>query len=1402
MGKGSRFAFMSSLLLASAMAARAQTFDLNQGGNNSPAQSTKKSKKNVPSQPAEQAPEGGIGWGSGIEVARESRTAQQALDKGDYQTAVTAANRAAHSAPGNTALWFLLGYSARLAGDYQASANAYKRGLQNQPSSIQGLSGLAQTYAKMGRSSDAQDLLKQVLAANPKSVNDLLLAGELALNSDPKTALDLLKRADSLQASARGELLIARAYERLNEPDASKQYLDRALNRAPNDPSVLRAVGAYYRDERQYDQAIAVLQKAAQSKDPETLAELAYTYTLAGKKKEAVVTYAQAASGSPKNAGLQLSAAQALVNVGEFVQAGGFLKRAETQDPNQYRLHAIRGQIAGAENHDEEAIREYRFALNHLPTAVPEGPLYPISIRLSLYELYQRADQTDPAERTLADARTAMGNIPGVDDSVRPEYLRLKSLIESAGGNYVAAETDIKEAARLDPNNVNIVLNYANLLWKTDRGKEAAQMYDRGLKLDPNNNAALTALGYLSREIGDNATAEKYFTHLAELYPDDYVPYLAMGDLYTADHRYPDAQKNYEMAHQLAPNNPLVVAGGINSALEAHALPTAKTWVERAAANPSINDNPPVMRERERYLTRSGNYEESAQLGYKVLEKLPRDPEAPVYLAYDLLFLNRDDEAYQVVQKYEPILPKDKDLHLIAGYYHAHRGEMQNAVDEFTIALNLDPNNPTGYMNRGYVLNDLRQPSKAEQDFETAIKMRPDYGEAHLGLAFSNLQLRRANPALKEAAIASRLLGESAATHLAMAEGYRQQMMLRKAEAEYRAALKFSPNDVQTHLALADALYRMHRYEESITALKATLGLGPDDSLVYAELARSYAQLRQKEATYQAVAQAEKHGDDSKVLMATGEALLALGDHSAAMERYSRALDAPGSDRVEVRLALARLFASSGKRTQAQQQVSFALAEARIGEAQAVTPENLIEAADVLMSISEFDLAKKYFLRAQSDGADPESVDVGLANAYLAEGQTQSAAALLHSFAADPEGNENYEYLIAMSNVYRQQQNSTEALISLARANRIVEGNESALQAEMYLADETGRPVTDKVNIVPQASFAPVFEDINIYQLDAKIRGITNPALLPTPRYSYESLGDARYRIHIDGLPLITGLVAERNQRGTLSFPNQLLIEQRNTFDTIFNGGINPVVHLGDNTITFNPGVQFTIRRDTLAPVNMNQNLFRQFLYMYTSSFFNWVSITGNAMREAGPFTDQNLHSRDAAAGIEFNVGRPWGKTSLITGYQVRDILFRPTIAEYFTTNSYAGVQRKFGTDWTIAIYADYLRSWRVQDVSFAIAQALRPGFRVDYVPIDKHWSVHAAGTWSQGEGFHAYDNVANEVTFSYTRGLQRQLSDGSGEVAVTYPIRLSVGLQQQSFYDFPGSSHTQVLPIIRLNLF
>lgn len=1387
--------FACCLLLASA-AGFAQTFDV--GGQSNPPSPTQKKSRAARKGPT-QSSETGMGWGSSIEVARQARAAQDALNKGNYKSAADFAERAAKAAPHNPDFQFLLGYSARLAGRYQISLEAYQRGLQLRPSSIQGLSGLAQTYARMGRNGEAKAALEKVLAANPKSAEDLRMAGELFLFSDPKQALAYLSRAEAVQAQPRTELLMARAYQRLGDQNQARQMLERARSKAPKNPEVLRAVAAYYRETGQYDLALQTLQSVP-LKDPNSLAELAYTFQLAGKRTEAADTYMRAADAARGSIDIQLNAAQAMVNAAQFDRAETLLKRAEALDANHYRLHAIRGQFLALQNQNDQAIREYQTAIRNLPPSIPEGPLYPVSLHVDLYQLYRDTGDTAGAER---EANTARSLIQPLDlqDATRPEFLRLRAAIDMAFNDPSAAEKDLKEALSLQPNSTNLLLNYGNLLWKTNRKPEAVKLYQQALKLEPANASALSSLGYLSREMGNHQAAEEYFNKLAQLHPDNYVPYLALGDLYTERRQFARAQESYEKAHKLAPANPLVIAGGINSALEGHQLPVAKNWIDRATG--PLAQNPQVMREHERYLTLTGKYEESAKLGYQVIQKLPRDPEAPVYLAYDLLFLGRYDEAMDIVRRFEPVLPRDKDLPLVAGYVHAHDGQFQEAVNDFTRALERDPSMATGYMNRGYVENDVRLASKAAQDFSKAIQLKPDYGEAHLGLAYSDLQLRKAKAALKEADIAGKILGDSRAYRLARAESFRQQVMLAKAEPEYRAALKFAPDDLPTYLALSDAQYRLHHYDASIETLNEAVKNAGPDSMVYAQMARSYARLHRDQDAMGAIQQAERTGgNNSKILMATAEALLLMGDRDKAMERYGRALDLSETDRLETRIALARLFAQEKKWSDAHDQIAMGFAEARVSDASVITAENYLDAADVLMSMNQFQLAEKFFQRAQNAGADDLTVAIGMANAHLAMGETRDAEALLTSVPDDSGKEQSYDYLVSMANVYRQKQDTFRALSNYARASSLIPDDEAAQRAQFELADEEGRQVLSNLSVASQFSLQPIFEDENIYQMDARLRGIPDGgAVLPPPRRSIETFADARFRVHVPNFPLISGFVAERNARGTLSFPNQLLIQRRNTYDTIFNGGVAPVVRLGNVAFTLNPGLQFTIRRDTLSPVQMNQDLFRQYLYLSSSPIGNWLSFSGDLIREAGPFTDQHLHSRDFSGAINFRLGRPWGKTAFLTGFGARDMLFRPAIHEYYQNDVYGGIERKFGDKVTATALAEYLRAWRVEANSFSIAQALRPGFALDIRP-NERWSISASGLWSQGKGFHAYDNITNGVLISYMRPWHGTVNDGEGNVPVSYPLRFSIGIQQQTFYDFPGHTHMSIVPVVKLTLF
>jgi tetratricopeptide (TPR) repeat protein len=1385
--------------------ALSQTFEVNgqqtQPSAASPNGAPPQAKKGPPA--AATTNDSGIGWGSSIEVGRLARAAEDALRHGNAAQAADYAQRAVNAAPGDNKLWFLLGYTSRVAGRYQQSLDAYQHGLHTSPGNADGMSGLAQTYAAMGRTEEALRLLTQVINANPHRTNDLLVAGQLYMKTgNTQQAVNLLQRTEAEQPNPHVELMLGMAYLRLKQPDKAKQMLDLAHKHAPGNVEIYQAAATFYREQHDYKAAIDMLKRAPKMTPP-VLGDLGYSYELAGDKQEAANAYSRAANADPKNIGYQLSAAQAQLRVGDLVKTKEYVGRATAIDANNYRLHATKALLAKTENNNDLAISEYKAAIAALPQGTPpEGELYPVQLRLNLADLYRENGDERAAHQTIAEAEEAVNKLH-VEGPAKAEFLRIRAALKSTDGDLKGAESDLLEAKQLDPQNTNITLQYANLLWKENRKDDARKTYEQILSADSNNRFALEAMGYLYREDNNPQMAEQYFNKLAAAYPDDYVPYLALGDLYVQIKQFDQANTVYEKAYKLAPQNAVVISNAANAAIENQQMKLAGLWVNRATGK--VGDDPRVMRERERWLFHEGKYQESADLGYKVLQELPKDRNASVYLAYDLYNLGRYDEVLRIANKYQGVLPDEPNFPLLAGHVHKQSQLLFESADDYTDSIQRDPKMVEAYVNRGYVRNDMQDAQQASKDFETALKLNPNNGIAHLGLAFSDLQLRRPKDALAQVDEAQKLMGESGATHLVKATAYSQQRLLGSAEKEYDAALKYAPDDLALQLARADTLYRMRRYQESIDALNQALRLSPDDPEIYGEMAHAYAQLHNREQTLRYVQAAEQNGGDSSAtLLDTGDALLTLGDQKAAMDRFAMALAAPDANRVDVRLAIAQVMAREGHDEDAKQQVSLGFAESRIGEAPPVTAENLIEAANLLLSMHEFELATQYYQKAQQAGAADEVVAIGLANTYLAQGKTKQAEVQLASLGSDPSSNDDYYYLLAKSAVYQQRHDNVNALEVLSRANALSAETEDAERVLQQVAGDEGYRINDHLSLLGNFTMGGLYDDSTIYTLDQQIFGLSNNnPLLPPPRSQLESLATLGYRLHFGNFPLVSGFFQVRNANGPYSLPQEALIVNRNTFDYNFNTAINPVLHLGSASLSFNAGVQFTIRRDTEDPVNLDQNLFREFVYVSSSSFYNWLSFNASLYHESGPFTEQTLSSNDVGERLEFRVGRPWGKTAFVTGYTRRNLTFSPQPNQFFTTSTYAGIERNFGRKLTVTALGEYIRSYRVQGPLNATAQALRPGATVEFRP-NLSWSVDGEVAYDRGEIYQEYNNFYSAAYVSYQRPLRRTMTDAAGSFAVDYPLRFSVGIMTEQFPNFTGvTKSTQLVrPIFRLSVF
>ncbi len=65
------------------------------------------------------------------------------------------------------------------------------------------------------------------------------------------------------------------------------------------------------------------------------------------------------------------------------------------------------------------------------------------------------------------------------------------------------------------------------------------------------------------------------------------------------------------------------------------------------------------------------------------------------------------------------------------------------------------------------------------------------------------------------------------------------------------------------------------------------------------------------------------------------------------------------------------------------------------------------------------------------------------------------------------------------------------------------------------------------------------------------------------------------------------------------------------------------------------------------------------------------------------------------------------------------------------------------------------------------------------------------------------YNNYQTGFLVSYVKPLRRIVSDGGEALGVDYPLSFSLGMQQQSFYNYNGAGRSSFFrPVIKISLF
>ena len=508
---------------------------------------------------------------------------KDALDKAiEHMEALT------RQEPSDTDSWQVLGRLYKLNNEPKKAEEAYRKVLNVDPDSKEGLSSLAQLDFEQGDYAGAVDLLKKI----PEDDMDPPLLGMLAYSfaetRDYDSAVATYEKAIAKDPDNQ-ELHRAYAQALLgmgNTPAARAEY-EKILKADPDDGATYLKMSELDRQEGRYDEARKDLERAKTlQQGNQDSQEIPYQEALledAVGNKDKAIELLQGLVKSSEEAGDKYTAAEAnnralfLERLGliyreqrkyepalqtfrqilalpgqvgrgeqlivdtlrmnhQMPQALGELEAQLQKFPDDRELRVLRALVMGELGQVDEAVKQLQALVNNTPA---DRELY-----VSMAQVYIQAKRFTEAEQVVNKALAANAK---PDDQ---EYLRfLLGSIYEHQKRYDLAEEQFKKVLASDPLNASAA-NYLGYML-ADRGvrlDESVKYIQSALRLDPNNGAYLDSLGWAYYKMDRCDLAEPHLEKAARLMSDDPTILEHLGHVYLRMGKDAQAEAEWERA--------------------------------------------------------------------------------------------------------------------------------------------------------------------------------------------------------------------------------------------------------------------------------------------------------------------------------------------------------------------------------------------------------------------------------------------------------------------------------------------------------------------------------------------------------------------------------------------------------------------------------------------------------------------------------------------------------------------------------------------------------------------------------------------------------------------------------------------------------------------------------------
>jgi tetratricopeptide (TPR) repeat protein len=348
-----------------------------------------------------------------------------------------------------------------------------------------------------------------------------------------------------------------------------------------------------------------------------------------------------------------------------------------------------------------------------LPTASPEPP----SIAIPRLQAKLRANPTD--QLTMAQLAAEYLQVGRADIALQYTQHLLQmgdktaqvyyydGFAETQLNNFPAATYDLEQASNLDPTNLGILAQLADIYLRTNRFNDAERIAKRAVTFNKNDPGALSTLGsvYASEQHFDDARAQ--FEAAYAMNPKDTSPLFQIATTYAQQDNIPLALATIARILAVDPRNiqALVFKADLYARQHDDARASA-AFDDAIVAAPTDDEKVQIM---------------IRKAGYFIAEK-------------------KDAQGIAILQQMTTQFPKIPGGFVAFGNYYAEQRQYDKAVTQWQAALALDPNNGGALLGMGEVAMQGGRLNDSINYLKHYTQISPDaQGFALLGQAYSRV---------------------------------------------------------------------------------------------------------------------------------------------------------------------------------------------------------------------------------------------------------------------------------------------------------------------------------------------------------------------------------------------------------------------------------------------------------------------------------------------------------------------------------------------------------------------------------------------------------------------------------------------------------------------------------------